>query len=80
MQSRRWVQELFSYLCVQLTMEQVEQLDLSTIERLRKQEALLERVYRADYAVDPGSQATEMSRSNLIALRHTFRQLYGKAG
>ena len=49
----------------------------STIERLRKQEELLERIYRANYEADPHSQATKTSRSNLIALQHTTRQLYG---
>jgi hypothetical protein len=52
------------------------ELELSTNERLRKQEKLLERIYRANYEVDPHSQATRTSRSNLIAVQHTAKQMY----
>jgi hypothetical protein len=48
-----------------------------TIERLRKQSALLLRLYQAEFASDPTSPATESSRSNLMALRHTITQIYG---
>ena len=58
---------------------QRQELDPGTIERLTKQEELLARIYRADRAEDPASQAAETSRSNLIALQHTVRQMYGKA-
>jgi hypothetical protein len=34
---------------------------------------------KAELAKDPASRATESSRSNLIALWHTIRQIYGKA-
>ena len=51
------------------------ELGLTTIERLRKQEKLLEKIYRANYEVNPHSHATKTSRSNLIALQHTTRQL-----
>ena len=56
----------------------MEQRDFSTIERLRKQEELLERIYRANYELDPHSEATKTSRSNLIAVQHTGRQMYGE--
>lgn len=55
------------------------ELELSTIEHIRKQEKLLERIYRANYAADPHSQATKTSRSNLIAIQHTDKQMYGDA-
>jgi len=45
--------------------------DLATSERLKKENGLLLRIYRAAFAKDPTSQATESARSNLIALRHT---------
>ena len=53
------------------------ELKLNTSERLRKQEELLERIYRANYAQNPYSLATKISRSNLIAVQHTARQVYG---
>ena len=53
-----------------------EQLRLGTIERARKQSALLLRLYQAELASDPTSRATESSRSNLMALRHTIAQMY----
>ncbi len=60
-------------------MQLVEQLDSVTIERLRKQGQFLLRIYRAEFAKDPTSRATESSRSNVIAMHHTVRQLYGEA-
>ena len=53
-----------------------EQLDSVTIERLRKQGEFLLRIYRAEFAKDRISRATESSRSNVIALWHSARQLY----
>ena len=53
------------------------QLALETVERLREQTGLLRRTYEAEFANDPTSRATESSRSNLIALRHSIHQLYG---
>ena len=50
---------------------------LRTVERLREQTGLLRRTYRAEFAKDPTSRATETSRSNLIALRHSIHQVYG---
>ncbi len=58
-------------------MQSEEQLHLGTIERVRKQSALLLRLYQAELASDPTSRATESSRSNLMALRHTIAQIYG---
>jgi len=58
-------------------MQSEEQFRLGTIERVRKQNALLLRLYEAELASDPTSRATESSRSNLMALRHTIAQMYG---
>jgi len=58
-------------------MRSEEQLDLKTMERVKKQSALLLRQYEAELASDPTSRAAASSRSNLIALRHTITQLYG---
>jgi hypothetical protein len=55
------------------------QLDAETIERLDEQSDLLLRIYRAELAKDPSSRATESSRSNMIALRHSIDQIYGEA-
>ena len=54
-------------------------INAETIERLEEQSGLLLRKYRAEFAKDPTSQATESSRSNMIALRHSISQIYGKA-
>jgi len=53
------------------------QLELGTRERVGKQSRLLQRLYQAELARDPASRATESSRSNLIALRHTIDQMFG---
>jgi hypothetical protein len=50
-----------------------------TIERLEKQSKLLLKTYQAELAKDPASPATESSRSNMIALRHSINQIYGDA-
>jgi hypothetical protein len=52
--------------------------DSATSERLKKENGLLLRIYRTAFAKDPTSPATESARSNLIALRHTIRQVYGE--
>jgi hypothetical protein len=57
-------------------MQVAEQLD---IERLRKQSEFLLRIYRAEIAQDPASRATQSSRSHVIAMQHTVRQMYGEA-
>ena len=53
-------------------------LNLAISERLKKENGLLLRIYRAAFAKDPTSRATQLARSNLIALRHTIRQIYGE--
>jgi hypothetical protein len=55
------------------------QLDTETIEHLGEQSELLLRMYQAEFAKDPTSLATESSRSNIIALRHSINQIYGAA-
>lgn len=69
----------FPTLCVQCSMDYLEELDSGTIERLGKQSGFLLSTYQAELAKDPASRATESSRSNVIALWHTIRQIYGKA-
>jgi hypothetical protein len=46
---------------------------------LEKQCEFLRRIHEVELAKDP-SRETESSRSNLIAVQHTIRQLYGEAG
>jgi hypothetical protein len=49
------------------------------VERLEEQSGLLLRTYELEMAKNPASRATESARSNLIALRHTINQIYGKS-
>ncbi len=70
--------ELSSTLCVQCSMDYLEECDSGTIERLGKQSGFLLRTYQVELAKDPASRGTESSRSNMIALWHTIRQIYGK--
>jgi hypothetical protein len=60
-------------------METRAQLDPVVLERLEEQSGLLLRTYQAEFSKDPISHATESSRSNLIALRHTISQIYGES-
>ena len=60
-------------------MQNEAQLDAETMKRLLVQTELLLRTYQAEFAKDPTSRAMESSRSNLIALRHTIKQIYGEA-
>jgi len=60
-------------------MKSERQLELGTRERVTNQSDLLLKLYQAELARDPASRATESSRSNLIALRHTIGQVYGNA-
>jgi hypothetical protein len=53
------------------------QLALEAAERLSGQTELLRRTYQTEFAKDPTSRATQSSRSNLIALRHSIHQIYG---
>jgi hypothetical protein len=64
---------------VQWGMQVIAEHDSRTIERLRSQSKFLLRIYRSEFAKDPTSHATEASRSNMIALRHTIKQIYGEA-
>ena len=57
----------------------LEQLDSVTIARLRKQARFLQGIHQAEFDKDPSSHATESSRSNVIAMQHTVRQMYGEA-
>lgn len=60
-------------------MHHVEELDSGTIERLSQESRFLLNTYQDELGKDPASRATESSRSNVIALRHTIRQMYGEA-
>jgi hypothetical protein len=60
-------------------MDSEAQLDPATVERLEEQSGLLLRTYELEMAKNPASRATESARSNLIALRHTINQIYGKS-
>lgn len=60
-------------------MQLVEQPDSVTIERLRKQARFLQGIHQAEFDKDPSSHSTESSRSNVIAMQHTIRQMYGEA-
>jgi len=55
------------------------QIDAETIGRLGEQSELLLRMYQLELAKDPSSRASESSRSNMIALRHSIAQIYGEA-
>ena len=59
-------------------MDYLEELDSGTIERLGEQSRFLLGTYEEELAKDPASPATESSRSNVIALWHTIKQIYGK--
>lgn len=60
-------------------MQMEAQLRPEAIERLEEQRELLLRTYQAEFAKDPTSPATEVSRSHMIALRHSINQIYGDA-
>jgi hypothetical protein len=60
-------------------MQLVEELGSALIKRLEKQFRFLLRVHEAELGKDSTSHATESSRSNLMAVQHTVRQLYGEA-
>jgi hypothetical protein len=59
-------------------MQFLEEQESGTIERLKEQDEFLLKIYQAEFAKDPASRATESSRSNLMALRHTLKQMYGE--
>lgn len=54
-------------------------LDTETMKRLGKEGRLLLRTYQTEFAKNPTSPATEPSRSNMIALRHSINQIYVEA-
>jgi hypothetical protein len=60
-------------------MQVIGALDARTIVRLKEQDKFLLRMYHAEFAKDPASPATESSRSHMMALRHTLKQLYGES-
>jgi hypothetical protein len=59
-------------------MQFLDEVELGTVERLKEQDEFLLRMYQAEFTKDPSSRATESSRSNVIALRHTLKQMYGE--
>jgi hypothetical protein len=61
------------------SMQLIEELDSGSIMRLGKQHTLLLRIHQADLATDPTSHATKSSRSNLMAVQHTVKEMYGEA-
>jgi hypothetical protein len=58
-------------------MQLAQEIGPETIERLEKQIGFLIRIHDADLAKDATSHATKSSRSNLMAVQHTLRQMYG---
>jgi hypothetical protein len=61
------------------SMQTEARFDAETIERLEEQSELLVKMYQTEFAKDPTSPATESSRSNMMALRHSIHQIYGQA-
>lgn len=57
----------------------LERNDAGTLKHLVKQGGFLLKLHQAELAKDPTSRATESSRSNLMAVRHTVNQVYGSA-
>jgi hypothetical protein len=60
-------------------MHVLEGLDVGTLKNLVKQGRFLLKLHQAELAKNPTSRATESSRSNLMAVRHTVKQMYGSA-
>jgi len=60
-------------------MQTLERNDLGTLKHLVKQSRFLLKLHQAEFAKDPTSRATESSRSNVMAVRHTVKQVYGAA-
>jgi hypothetical protein len=60
-------------------MHTLERNDAGTLKHLVKQGGFLLKLHQAEFAKDPTSRATESSRSNLMAVRHTVKQVYGSA-
>ena len=60
-------------------MHNLERNKAGTLKHLVKQGGFLLKLHQAEFAKDPMSRATESSRSNLLAVRHTVKQVYGSA-
>jgi hypothetical protein len=60
-------------------MQLMEELAPETIQHLRKQSRFLLRIHQAELAKDAASHATKSSRSNLMAVLHTVKQMHGEA-
>ena len=56
-----------------------EGLDAGTLKHLVKQGGFLLKLHQAELTKDPTSHVTESSCSNLMALGHTVKRLYGSA-
>jgi hypothetical protein len=56
-----------------------EGLAAGTLEHLVKQAGFLLKLRQAEIAKNPTSHASESSRSNLMAVRHTVKRVYGSA-
>ena len=65
--------------CVHCRMHVLEGLDAGTLKYLVKQAGFLLKLHQAELAKNPTSRATKSSRSNLMAVRHTFKEMYGEA-
>ena len=60
-------------------MHVLEELDAGTLKHLVKQGGFLLKLHQAELAKDSTSRATESTRSHLMAVRHTVKQVYGSA-
>ena len=60
-------------------MHLVDELNAGILKHLVKQGGFLLKLHQVEIAKDPTSRATESSRSNLLAVRHTVKQVYGSA-
>ena len=65
--------------CVHWGMHVVDELNAGILKHLVKQGGFLLKLHQVELAKDPTSRATESSRSNLLAVRHTVKQVYGSA-
>jgi hypothetical protein len=65
--------------CIHCRMHVLEGIDVGTLKNLVKQGRFLLKLHQAELAKNPTSRATESSRSNLMAVRHTVKQMYGSA-
>lgn len=57
----------------------MEELASGAIDRLGQQSKFLLRIHQADFAGNPTSHATKSSRSNLMAVQQTVKEMYGEA-